>query len=63
MANWHTMANQEVLFSLSLALESLTQTEAETRLEKNSPNELMEKEKIPALEIFIGQFTSFPALF
>jgi magnesium-transporting ATPase (P-type) len=59
MANWHGMERKEVLSSLGSALEGLTQTEAKARLEKYGPNELMEKEKISALKIFIDQFKNF----
>lgn len=59
MSNWHAMEIKEVLSSLGSALEGLTPQEAKTRLEKHGPNELMEKEKISALKIFIDQFKNF----
>jgi len=59
MSNWHVMEVKEVLSLLSSGLGGLTQQEAKTRLEKFGPNELMEKEKISALKIFIDQFKNF----
>ena len=59
MSNWHAMEIREVLSSLGTVLEGLTQSEVKTRLEKFGPNELVEKEKISALKIFIDQFKNF----
>jgi Ca2+-transporting ATPase len=59
MSNWHVMEIKKIFSSLGSSLEGLTQQEATTRLEKYGPNELMEKEKISALKIFIDQFKSF----
>ena len=59
MSNWHVMEIKDVLSSLGSALEGLADQEAKTRLEKFGPNELMEKEKISALKIFIEQFKNF----
>lgn len=59
MSNWHVMEVKEVLSSLGTVLDGLTQQEVKTRLEKFGPNELVEKERISALKIFIDQFKSF----
>jgi Ca2+-transporting ATPase len=59
MSNWHVMEIKEILSSLGSALDGLTHQEAKTRLEKYGSNELMEKEKISALKIFIDQFKNF----
>ncbi|MGD0919034.1 MAG: HAD-IC family P-type ATPase, partial [Thermodesulfobacteriota bacterium] len=59
MTNWHVMGIEGVLSSLGTVLEGLTQQEARNRLEKYGPNELVEKEKISPLKIFIDQFKNF----
>ena len=59
MTNWHVMGIEGVLSSLGTVLEGLTQQEARNRLEKYGPNELVEKEKISPLKMFIDQFRNF----
>jgi Ca2+-transporting ATPase len=53
------MEIKEVFSSLGSTLNGLTRQEAKARLEKFGPNELIEKEKISALKIFIDQFKNF----
>jgi Ca2+-transporting ATPase len=53
---WQSMEKQKVLESLNATEAGLSTEEAERRLEKFGPNELVEKEGVSTLQIFLGQF-------
>jgi len=53
---WHSMEKKKVLESLNATKVGLSTEEAEQRLEKFGPNELVEKERVSPLQIFLGQF-------
>jgi len=52
----------EILESLGTSSQGLTSDQAKNALEKYGPNELVEKKKKPAWQLFLGQFTDFMIL-
>jgi len=54
--NWHSQNVKNVLKELSTTEKGLSSEEAQNRLEKYGPNELVEKKKVTALEVFLNQF-------
>ncbi|HGE69949.1 TPA: cation-translocating P-type ATPase, partial [Candidatus Poribacteria bacterium] len=60
MRNWWQLDIQEIISSLETDLTNgLSSSEAEDRLEKYGPNQLKEKKKQTALDIFLDQFRDF----
>jgi len=55
-AEWHSMEKEQVLTSLKTSEKGLSSEEAARRLQEYGPNELVEKEKVSPLKIFLGQF-------
>jgi Ca2+-transporting ATPase len=53
---WHAMKKEKLLESLNSSEAGLTSEEAERRLKEFGPNELVAKEGISPLQIFLGQF-------
>ena len=54
--NWHSLTNKAVLKKLGITEKGLGSEEAKRRLEKYGFNELVEKKKVSALEVFLSQF-------
>ena len=60
MRNWWQLDIQEIISSLETDLTNgLSSSEAKDRLEKYGPNQLKEKKKQTALDIFLDQFRDF----
>ena len=58
--NAHSLEGEEVAKKLQTSLESgLSENEAKNRLEKYGLNELIQRQRISALQIFINQFKDF----
>ncbi len=57
--NWHNLSVSEVIESLDSRIDGLTGEEAERRLARFGPNELLEKEKTSPWMLFLGQFKNF----
>jgi len=55
-ADWHAMSEEELLEMLGASQEGLSQNEAEKRLKEYGYNELAEKRRRTALQIFLAQF-------
>ncbi len=53
---WHAMSIEEVIRNLRVDHTGLSKEEAERRLRKFGFNELMERKRVTALQIFLGQF-------
>jgi Ca2+-transporting ATPase len=53
---WYSMEKEKLLESLKSTEEGLSTEEAGHRLQEFGPNELMEKKRVSALQIFLGQF-------
>lgn len=53
---WHSLAASQVLELLGSSRLGLTQIEAETRLLKDGPNELLDKKRKTPLQLLLGQF-------
>jgi Ca2+-transporting ATPase len=56
---WHNLSVYDLFAELGSNWDGLTQEEAAKRLVKFGPNELVEKKRVSALSIFLGQFKSF----
>jgi Ca2+-transporting ATPase len=56
MENYHALGVEEVLASLKTSVNGLSSREAKLRLEKFGFNELEEKKRVTALQIFLDQF-------
>jgi len=55
-SEWHSMEKKKLLETLQTTETGLSSEEAENRLQKFGPNELIEKKGISPLQIFFGQF-------
>jgi len=55
-SSWHSMKVEEVLSSLKAKPDGLGSEEVERRLREFGYNELQERKKVTALQIFLGQF-------
>jgi Ca2+-transporting ATPase len=55
---FHAVKAEEAIQALESTLRGLNQKEVERRLEKFGPNEIREKKRTTALNIFLGQFKS-----
>lgn len=55
---WHALKTNELMRALQTSRRGLSEEEAERRLKEFGPNELREKKRTSALNIFIGQFKS-----
>lgn len=53
---WHTKSTEEVLKELNSSKNGLNEQEARARLQKYGPNELKEKKRRTALQMFLGEF-------
>lgn len=53
---WHSITISEVFELLGTTRSGLSQSEAETRLLKNGPNELLDKKRKSKLQLFFDQF-------
>ncbi|MCD6510237.1 MAG: calcium-transporting P-type ATPase, PMR1-type [Thermoprotei archaeon] len=56
---WHSLTLEEVLSTLKTSGAGLSTEEAKRRLAEVGPNELVARERITPLKIFINQFKSF----
>ncbi len=57
--NWHNLEVSEAISALDSSRDGLSQAEAQRRLAKFGPNELVEKRKISPWAIFLEQFKNF----
>jgi len=57
--NWHTLEIEDILRSLESGRDGLSKTEAQKRLERFSPNELIKKKGVSPWMLFLEQFKSF----
>ncbi|MDX1813847.1 MAG: HAD-IC family P-type ATPase, partial [Candidatus Bathyarchaeia archaeon] len=55
-SEWHALEKEKLLDSLKSTEAGLSDEEAERRLEEYGPNELLAKEGVSPLQIFLGQF-------
>jgi len=53
---WHAMKTEELMATLKASEKGLNTEEAERRLQEFGPNELVERKRVTALQIFLGQF-------
>ena len=53
---WHSLGEEEIFRKLNTSLKGLSQKEAEERLKKYGYNELAEKKRRTALQMFLSQF-------
>jgi Ca2+-transporting ATPase len=53
---WHAMKTEELKATLKASEKGLSAEEAERRLQEFGPNELVERKRVSALQIFLGQF-------
>ena len=53
---WHSLSEEEIFRKLNTSLKGLSQKEAEERLKKYGYNELAEKKRRTALQMFLSQF-------
>ncbi len=56
---WHTLSEKEIFKLLETTKNGLTSSEAEKRLRKFGPNEIVREKKHTPLQIFLQQFKSF----
>jgi len=54
--NWHAMETDEVMRALNVTYQGLSIQEVEERLKKYGYNELKEKKRTTALQMFLGEF-------
>jgi len=54
--NWHAISSEEIMEALKTSQQGLTKDEVERRLQEFGYNELKERKKVTALQIFLGQF-------
>jgi len=54
--NWHAISSEEIMETLKTRQQGLTKEEVERRLQEFGFNELKERKKVTALQIFLGQF-------
>ncbi len=57
--DWHSQSSSEVLAKFRTSRDGLTKVDAQHRLEKYGPNELVETPQKSPLRIFLAQFTNF----
>src|SRR3989338_2062926 len=62
MADWHTLASNEVFEELNTTENGISEIEAQKRLQATGYNELKEKKKTTPLTLFLNQFKSFLVL-
>jgi len=55
--SWHAMETEEVLSSLNVKQDGLSQEEAQTRLQQYGLNELKKEKKASSIKMFLEQFT------
>jgi len=55
-STWHSMKTEEVMSALKADSRGLSREEAERRLREFGFNELKERKRVTALQIFLGQF-------
>ncbi len=53
---WHAVEKEKLLSALKTSEEGLSEEEAERRLEKFGPNELVERKRVTPFQIFLNQF-------
>lgn len=55
---WHTLSAEDVMKELDSVEKGLTAQEAEARLQKSGPNEIIEKKKASSLRLLLQQFAN-----
>ena len=55
---WHSLTIEETLAALGTSTDGLTEEEALSRLQRYGPNELEEKARVSAFQVFLRQFAS-----
>jgi len=53
---WHAMKTEELMATLKASKKGLSAEEVERRLQEFGPNELVERKRVTAFQIFLGQF-------
>jgi len=53
---WHAMETEELKRALKASEKGLSEEEAKRRLQEFGPNELVERKRVTAFQIFLGQF-------